>query len=230
MRTAILQSNYIPWKGYFDIIGMVDVFVLYDDVQFTKNDWRNRNKIKQPNGPAWISIPCGKDKNRLICEVRVDEKPWREKHWKSLVNCYSNAPYWETYKDFLESFYETDWKFLSDLNHHFIKWASTEVFGFDTKFIDSRELNLTKRRGERVLECLEKVGATSYLSGPAGKAYLEESDFTERGMALEWMSYEGYPEYPQLFPPFAHEVSVIDLFVNVGPEASAYLKRDPATA
>src|SRR5690606_12379475 len=107
MRCAILQSNYIPWKGYFDLIASSDVFVLYDEVQYTKNDWRNRNKIKGPNGPIWLTIPCGSDIKRKIWQVDLPDTGWRNKHFKSIINCYSKAADLKQSLDLLENIYKT---------------------------------------------------------------------------------------------------------------------------
>ena len=223
-RVAILQSNYIPWKGYFDIIRSVDCFIFYDDVQFTKNDWRNRNRIKTPQGTRWLSIPCGTNLKRLINEVRIDPDAWQTKHYQLLEQNYNTAPYWSVYKPFLENiFLERKWEFLSELNQQVIKQISCEILGCDTTFDASEEYALQTRREDRVLELLDKVGASHYLSGPAAKSYLDEAHFVERGITLEYIDYSQYPEYSQLFPPFDHAVSIIDLLLNEGPNATNFM-------
>ena len=224
MRVAILQSNYIPWKGYFDIIGSVDLFVFHDDLQYTKGDWRNRNKIKTPNGAEWLTVPCGTSEHRLICEVELPNADWQRKHWNLIRTHYAKAPHFKRYAPFFEGIYlGRVWKNLSDMNQHVIKAISTELLGMTARFDDSRAYGLKEAKAARVVELLKKVGAGTYLSGPAAKAYLNEADFVQAGIGLEWMDYAGYPEYPQLYPPFEHAVSIIDLLFNAGPDASSLM-------
>lgn len=228
-KVAVLQSNYIPWKGYFDIIGSVDEFIFYDDLQYTNRDWRSRNKIKTDNGTIWLTIPCGKggiESGRLICEVELPQNGWQEKHWRTICQYYKKAKCFSQFKDFFEEIYlgKTHTN-LSEFNHSIIKKISTEIFGFKTKFLDSRDFDLHGVKKERLLELVKKSGATEYLSGPAAKNYVSEKDFDDIGIRLEWMDYSGYPEYPQAFPPFIHEVSVIDLIFNCGYDAVKYLEK-----
>jgi hypothetical protein len=222
MRVAILQSNYIPWKGYFDIIGSVELFIFHDDLQYTKGDWRNRNKIKTPKGVEWLTVPCGTSEHRLICDVQLTNPDWQCKHWRLIKTHYVKTPYFKQYSPFFEEIYlGRKWSNLSDMNHHIIKAISIELLGMTTRFDDSRVYNLEAAKGDRVIELLKKVGATTYLSGPAAKSYLDESAFSAECIDLEWMNYIGYPEYPQLNPPFDHSVSIIDLFFNMGPDAAS---------
>lgn len=224
MRVAILQSNYIPWKGYFDIIANVDLFLFHDDLQYTKSDWRNRNKLKTPKGTAWISVPCGTSEHRLICDVELTNSDWQKKHWNLIKAYYSAAPYFKEYQPFFEDIYlGRIWENLSDMNQYIIKAISSELLGIKVKFDDSRTYQLKKAKGDRVIELLKKVNATTYISGPAAKSYLEEAEFTAAGIDLEWMSYREYPKYPQLNPPFIHEVSIIDLLFNTGPNATLFM-------
>lgn len=224
VRVAILQSNYMPWKGYFDIIGSVDLFVFHDDLQYTKGDWRNRNKIKTPKGGEWLTVPCGTSEHRLICDVELTNSDWQRKHWNLIRTHYLKAPYFKQYSPFFEEIYlGRTWANLSDMNQYVIKAISTELLGMKAQFDDSRAYGLKTAKGDRVIELLKKVGATQYLSGPAAKSYLDESAFTAEGIDLEWMNYAGYPEYPQLNPPFDHAVSIIDLLFNTGSEATSFM-------
>ena len=224
-RIAILQSNYIPWKGYFDIINSVDEFVFHDDLQYTKNDWRNRNKIITEKGAIWLTIPCGINQKRLICEVELKDFAWQTKHWNQIKRYYSKAKYWNFYKDFFSEIYLSNkWNNLSELNQTLIKRISIELLGITTIFRDSREFNLKSSKAERVLELLAKIGATSYLSGPSARNYLEESMFQDVNIDLYWMDYSGYPEYNQFYKPFTHTVSIIDLIFNEGPDSINYMK------
>ncbi len=224
-KVAILQSNYIPWKGYFDIIASVDEFIFHDDLQYTKNDWRNRNKIKTDKGIIWLTIPCGTDTHRLICEVQLNDSSWQKKHWSIIQQYYGKAPFFKEYKEFFKEFYIGQiHKNLSDMNQNLIKKISKEILGINTTFKDSREYCLTKSKGDRVLELLNKTQATYYLSGPAAKDYIDESLFKKANIELAWMDYSGYREYNQLYPPFEHGVSIIDLIFNTGKDAINYIR------
>lgn len=224
-KLAVVQSNYIPWKGYFDIINMVDLFIFHDDLQYTKQDWRNRNRIKTPHGAEWLSIPSGSNEDRLICEVELPDKSWQARHWRKISQYYAHAPYFELYKNFFADFYlHHKWVNLSDLNQHLIKKISRLFLGINTELDDSRRYNLKEKKAARVLELLKKVGASEYLSGIAAKDYLNEKQFEGAGIKLLWMDYSGYLEYDQLYPPFVHNVSIIDLLFNVGEKAYKYLK------
>jgi len=224
VRVAILQSNYMPWKGYFDIIGSVDLFVFHDDLQYTKGDWRNRNKIKTPKGAEWLTVPCGTSEHRLICDVELTNSDWQRKHWSLIQKHYVKAPCFKQYSPFFEEIYlGRRWANLSDMNQYVIKAISTELLGIKVQFDDSRAYGLKTAKGDRVIELLKKVGATTYLSGPAAKSYLDGSTFAAEGIDLEWMNYAGYPEYPQLNPPFDHAVSIIDLLFNTGSDATSFM-------
>jgi len=224
-KIALIQSNYIPWKGYFDIINSVDEFFFHDDLQYTKNDWRNRNLIKTDKGPGWITIPCGTNEKRLICEVEMKDDKWQKVHWQQIERFYHNAKYWDIYKDFFEEVYlKHRWRFLSDLNQTLIKEISHQILGIKTKFRDSREFELLHSKGERVLELLNKAEATYYLSGPLAKNYIDVDRYEEAGIRVIWMDYSGYPEYDQKYPPFEHNVSIIDLIFNEGPESHKFMK------
>ena len=223
-KVVVLQSNYIPWKGYFDLIHDADLFIFYDDLQYTKRDWRSRNKIKAAGGAEWITIPAGSDTNRLICEVELKETGWQQKHWKTLVQNYRSCPHFERYQQFFEDFYlGRQWTNLSQMNQYLIRQVAIEYLGIRTKFEDSRVFNLSGQKQDRLLELVSKVGTERYISGPAAKSYIEPGRFEEAGIELVWKDYSGYPEYPQRFPPFEHGVSILDLLFNVGPDAAWYI-------
>jgi len=223
-KVAVLQSNYLPWKGYFDIINDVDLFVFYDDVQFTKNDWRNRNKIKSSGGDSWLTVPTGARLNRLVCEVELQDHRWQKKHWKTICQNYSKAAYFNVYRSFFEEiFLNSRWDNLSALNQHLIKEISSRYLGIRTEFTDSRNFPTQGRKSERLLDFLKQVQADYYLSGPAARDYLDERVFAAAGITLNYKKYDGYPEYPQFFSPFMHQVSIIDLLFHMGPDASNYI-------
>ena len=227
-RVAILQSNYIPWKGYFDLIGAVDVFVLYDDMQYTKNDWRNRNKIKTAQGVQWLTIPIrvrGKFTQK-INETRIFEKRWAEKHLKSLEFNYKRSLYFDDIFPWLEKLYLEAGKLelLSQINFLFIKEICKRI-GICTKLIDSRQFKIEGTKSHALISVLKQIKEIdSYLSGPSAKDYLDEDIFTKENIKVNWMDYNGYPEYRQLHLPFVHEVSILDLFFNEGRNAPAFLK------
>lgn len=221
---SILQSNYIPWKGYFDIIAKSDVFVVYDEVQFTKNDWRNRNLIKTATGKQWITIPVNqKSLDQRIFETEISLQTWAKKHQGMLQANYAKAPCFKEMKDRIFSLYDTNDKLLSSINLRFIR-GICEMLDIKTKIIDSRELNLTGDKVEKLVDACTKLNASVYLSGPAAKSYIDEKLFIDSNIQLEWMDYGGYKEYHQLFPPFDHGVSILDLIFNMGSDAKKYLK------
>lgn len=224
-RAAIVQSNYIPWKGYFDLIAAVDEFILYDDVQFTKNDWRNRNKIKTPQGVQWITVPVGQGIRRRIRDVELSDHLWQEKHWRTLETNYRRAPHFAEVATVVEPLYrQGQHRFLSALNRVFIEAICTYL-GVRTKIRNSWDLELIEGKSERLAHLCTQVGATEYISGPAAKNYLDERAFADRGIRLTWFDYDGYPEYPQLWGEFVHSVTILDLLFNCGKKANKYMKK-----
>ena len=221
---AVLQSNYLPWRGYFDIIHDADLFIFYDDVQYTKNDWRNRNKVKVPEGTAWITVPVGQALDRRICDVQIRDHHWQQKHWRTWLQYYGQAPYFSLCEDFLRRIYiERKWTSLSELNQHLIVTIARDFLRVTTQFADSRDFRVAGDRLDRLLGLLRAAGATRYISGPAAKSYIDPRRFADAGIELTFKSYDGYPEYPQNFPPFEQSVSIVDLLCNTGPDASSYV-------
>ncbi|MGV7229159.1 MAG: WbqC family protein [Nitrospirales bacterium] len=223
-KVAIVQSSYIPWKGYFDLINIVDEFILYDDAQYTKGDWRNRNKIKIPKGTTWLTIPI-KNKGQSgqkIREAQVADHGWASKHWKVIKYNYSKAPYFEEISPNLEILYKECSRetYLSKINYRFLK-AIVDMIGIDTCISWSMDYEYGGDRTEALVALCQQVGAGEYLSGPAAKNYLDEKRFELAGIQVCWMDYGGYPAYCQLYsPPFIHEVSIIDLLMNEGCEGA----------
>lgn len=221
---AILQSNYIPWKGYFDIINDVDLFIFYDDVQFTKNDWRNRNKIKTPSGTSWLTIPVGSHIDLKICDVLLPKSNWQEKHWKTICQNYSNTPYFNYYSKVFEEIYlGMNWLTLSELNQYIIKRIASDMLSINTQFSDSRAYSAIGAKQDRLLDILRKVGANLYVSGPAAKDYIDIQGFSDAGIELIYKDYSGYPEYNQQYPPYDQYISILDLLFQVGPKAPWYI-------
>jgi hypothetical protein len=226
-RVAIVQSCYVPWKGYFDLINQVDHFLLYDDAEYSKNTWRNRNRVKTSGGTKWLTIPVvysGRSRQR-IDEVQVSDQGWSLRHWKTLQQNYARAPYFDTYAADLEELYlltrETR---LSAINRMFIDHICG-LLGITTTLSWASDLYVGPTGGsERVVQLCKAAGADVYLSGPAARAYLDVPQFKEAGIDVDWMSYDDYPTYPQLYPPFEHAVTILDLLFNVGSDAPRYLK------
>ena len=161
-RVAICQSNYIPWKGYFDLIHDVDLFVFYDDVQYTVRDWRSRNVIKTPNGFLWLSVPVGANRNRLINEVAIDSNEWQQTHWKSICQNYKKAKYFLLYRDFFEEIYlNRMWDNLSKLNQFLIEHIAKEFLQIKTKFANSTEFHRNGEKQAAILSLLESTGAST---------------------------------------------------------------------
>lgn len=225
MKAAILQSNYIPWKGYFDLMNSADVFIIYDEVQYTKNDWRNRNRIKTGNGTIWLTIPVRQQKlAQRIIDTEVANNDWRKKHWNSILMSYSKAPFFKRYSSTFETLYlNSEETFLSKINYQFFKTIN-EILGIKTKLLWSQDLELIEGKTERLVDLCEKVGATEYISGPAAKDYLDVDKFVTKNIKVSWMDYSGYPEYAQLNPPFEHYVSILDLIFNEGDKATDFMK------
>ncbi|MCT7614591.1 WbqC family protein [Aliarcobacter butzleri] len=225
-KIAILQSNYIPWKGYFDLINRVDEFILYDDMQYTRRDWRNRNKIKTPQGLQWLSIPIeikGKFFQK-INETKVSEKDWAKKHWQSILRNYSKSKYFKDYKDIFEEMYlNCEEEYLSQINYKFITTIN-EILEIKTKLRWSNEFKLVDGQTEKLLGICKDCNAEIYISGPAAKDYFDEELAKKENIKVEWMDYSGYKEYEQLNPPFEHRVSILDLIFNEGTNAKNFMK------
>lgn len=220
-RVAIVQSSYIPWKGFFDLIQSVDEFMLFDDAQYTRRDWRNRNVVKTKEGPAWLTIPVRATGNfhAPVRDIETDGHKWRETHWRTIAGSYTRAPHFADYAAVFEGLYlGTSETKLSLVNRAFIE-AICGILGIHTKLSWSMDYVVERGRTERLVSLCRQAGATTYLSGPTARGYMEEALFAEAGIALEFFDYSGYPEYPQFFPPFRHEVSVLDLLFQEGPRA-----------
>jgi hypothetical protein len=223
-RVAIIQSSYIPWKGYFDIIHDVDEFIFLDDVQYTVRDWRTRNRIKTAHGSIWLTVPAGSSRNRLLCDVAIENNGWQKKHWKAICHNYSRAPYFRDYEQFFEELYlSRDWSNLSEMNQYMIRRIASQLLGIKTAFTDSRSYAAQGAKLDRILDLIRLSGGTSYLSGPTAAGYLDATKFEALGIPLRLKDYSDYPDYPQLYPPFEHGVSVLDLIFNVGPQAPDFI-------
>lgn len=224
-RIAIVQSNYIPWKGYFDLIAATDEFILYDDAQYTRRDWRNRNQIKTPQGVQWLTVPV-KVKGRYhqsIRETEIDGTQWAQQHRTRLRQNYARAPHFARYAEQLEALYLNGrHDTLSALNLAMLAWINRQL-GIATRISSSSDYTLEGDRTDKLLNLCLQAGATEYLSGPAARDYLDESRFAAEGIAVRWFDYPAYPPYAQLWGEFVHGVTVLDVLFHCGPEARRHV-------
>jgi hypothetical protein len=227
MRAVIIQSNYIPWKGYFDLLARADVVVLLDSVQSTKNDWRNRNAIKTAGGKLWLTIPIRHSNALRIREVEVAGNNWHQKHFRSISQAYARAPHAPDILPLIGEWYAraAEQTRLSAINRLFLDGAAS-LLGIETPMIDVASIMDDAEHDRldptgRLVEICRRVGADAYLSGPAARSYLDEEAFGSRAIRVEWFDYDGYPQYPQLHGEFDHAVSIVDPLLMLGPSARA---------
>jgi hypothetical protein len=224
LKVAILQPNYIPWKGVFDMVHAVDVFVFLDDVQYTVRDWRNRNKVKTLDGQtAWLSVPVLGGRNQAITEVVIDQaQPWAHKHTEVVRHSYGKTPFYGEYAPRFAEILGRRHERLADLDIDLMREVCGWL-GIPREFRRSSELAPEGTKDDRLIDLVRKVGGDHYLSGPAARAYIRPERFAEAGITLGWQDYTGYPEYPQIAGPFDHAVTVLDLLFAVGPAAPEYI-------
>ena len=225
-KIAILQPNYIPWKGVFDLINKVDVFVFYDDVQYTKKDWRNRNKIKTKNGDIWITVPVVTKghQEQLIVDTHIDvSSNWQHKHYKTIRSNYAKAKYFDKFHYILEEIYLNNyWTRISDLNIFSTKLIA-EALNINTRWVKSSDLQVDgSKDGERAIKICKQLECDYFINGPASKEFLNEELFIKNDIELVYMDYS-YKEYEQLYKPFSHNVSVLDVLFNCGENAPNFI-------
>lgn len=222
-KVAILQSNYLPWKGVFDMMHQVDTFVFLEDVQYTEHDWRNRNRIMTKDGVKWVTVPVNHKIGQKINEARINEKMnWQRKHYNSFQMNYAKAPFFKQYKWILEDLYiDKQWTKISDFNIYAIKLIAKEL-NIVTEFINSSYVKGDGKKDDRIVEICKKLNATEYLSGPAAKSYIKPEKFENANIKLEYIKYN-YPRYKQLHEPFNHFVTILDLLFNCGLDSPYYI-------
>jgi hypothetical protein len=224
---VILQPSYIPWRGFFDLVHRADVFVFYDDVQYDKHGWRNRNRVKTAQGTKWLTIPVlsrgNVSEGLALKDTRIAwAEDWAKKHAATITQSYRRAPFFASYAPLVERFYAQRPELLCDFAiATTIELARVlEISG--TRFVRSSELGVEGSKTGRLVEIVKRVGADLYLSGPSAKDYLDETLFRDAGVGVEYMAYQ-YPELDQLHPPYDPQVTVLDLLFMKGPEAASFI-------
>lgn len=226
MNILVIQSNYIPWKGYFDNIAKADIFVVHDNMQYTKQDWRNRNLIKTNTGLKWLTIPVEAKGSHLktINDTLIADNNWKKKHLIQLRENYAKAACFKEMINWVEEIYMTaEGIGLSSINIHLLK-KICYLLKIDTPFINSMDLKSVGDPTERLVNICMELNGDRYITGPAAKNYLNEDLFKEKGIEIEYVDYSGYPEYQQPYPPFNHSVSILDMIFNCGTNSVDYMK------
>ena len=223
MNVVILQPSYIPWRGYFDQICRADLFIFYDDIQYDKHGWRNRNQIKTAQGRQWLTIPVhsrGVTDGIPVRSVKIDwSKPWAKNHLKTLTMAYSKTPYFRKYLPLIESFYIRRDEALADFTIATTETIARTLGILSTRFMRSSELpGINGQKSDRLIQILTHVGAKHYISGPSARDYVEQDKFDAAGITLEYIKYN-YPVYDQLYPPFEPFISALDLLFMTGERA-----------
>jgi hypothetical protein len=225
MIIGILQPGYLPWLGFFEQMYRSDIFVLYDDVQYDKEGWRNRNRIKTVNGGQWLTVPVlvTFSDRPLISDIRINnEVNWRKKHLTSIMQNYGKTPFFEDYHQLFEEAYSREWEFLVDLDVYFIMKLA-ECLGMEgKKIIRSSALPVQGERIERLVHLCKHFGADTFYEGAAGRNYIDEGAFLKEGVRVEFQDYD-HPIYSQLYGEFVSHLSVIDLLFNHGKESLSIL-------
>jgi hypothetical protein len=222
MRVGVIQSSYVPWRGYFDFIQSVDRFVIYDDVQFSPGSWRNRNRVKTEKGLKWLTVPVKKHLGLAVDETLIEHAhPWVEQNRGLLKSSLGKSPFFRDAVELWEQAVGEPSKTIAELNVRLIREICAYL-NIGTPLVFAREFQLTGNKTDRLIQLLRRIGATTYVSGPTAKGYLDETAFRENGIRLEYKSYV-YEPYPQPFGPFEGAVSVLDLIANVGPRSRDFL-------
>jgi hypothetical protein len=225
-RVIITQSNYIPWKGYFTSMRKATHFVIYDDAQYTKRDWRNRNKIITQSGPSWLSIPIDvKGKfHQKINEAKINNHSWNVDHWNKIEHSYRKSPFYQEYSKHFKDLYLKELKnvvYLTDVNNIILK-KCIALLGIDIQVLDSREFDIRGGKTEKLINICNDLQAKEYFTGPAAKGYIEEDLFMKNNIKLSYYDLENFPVYQQKWDGFDHKVSILDMFFNLGDDTIKY--------
>jgi hypothetical protein len=225
MKVVISQPMFFPWVGFFEQIKLSDIYVHYNDVQYSKGGFTNRVQVKSPEGIKWLTVPL---KNlhlgQVINQVEVNnQQNWRDNHFDLLKRSYEMAPYYSEMLKLVETVYSRDWLLLDDLSQATLH-AVCDYFDFfrDRNFICINDLNVGGASSERVLATTLKLGADTYITGHGASKYLNHGIFEDAGVRVEYMNYQKKP-YPQLYGEFTPYVSILDLIANVGKEGVSWI-------
>jgi hypothetical protein len=221
------QPTYLPWLGLFHKISLADSFVSFNQVQYLTKDWNNRNRIKTPQGPMWLTVPVlskGYLKKK-ITEIEINNSlPWRRQHWRSLLANYRRSPYFQNFSDFFEDVYQREWHFLAELDEYMLKWF-LKTLGIQTRFLDASQFEFQGAKSELVLDMCRQLRADTCVFGALGKEYVKVEEFETAGIKVVFQDYN-HPTYPQQHGAFVSHLSIVDLLFNCGPDSLAILKKD----
>jgi hypothetical protein len=223
-KVGIIQPSYLPWRGFFDFVHEVDVFVFLDDVQYTVRDWRNRNRIKTRDGSAiWLTVPVLGGRNQLIRDAKIDNaQPWVRKHLQAIERSYGRTAHFGEYFEALSAIYRRGFDLLSDLDIALTK-ALCDWLGVKRELVVASSLDCPGTKDEKLLAIVQRLGGSVYVSGPSAAAYLRPEIWRAAGVDLVYKDYSGYPEYPQISHPFEPSVSVLDTLFMLGASAPDYI-------
>lgn len=227
MILSVHQPQYLPWLGYFHKIVRSDLFLYLDDVQYKKREFQNRNKIKTPNGPLWLTIPVITKGlyTQHIKDVRINrEEDWEQDHWKSIEFNYRKAAYFNEHRDFFYGLFQKKWDSLQEISVTIIDHVLSYL-GIATPRKFSSEYNAATLSTERIIELCKKTGADTYLSGAGGRAYMDETLFDKSGIKVMYQDFK-HPEYPQLYGSFEPYMSIVDMLFNAGPQCRELLLKN----
>ncbi len=223
MVAGILQPGYLPWLGFFEQLLKSDVFVIYDDVQYDKNGWRNRNRIKTAQGVQWLTVPVSYEFGDLVKDVRIDNKTnWRKKHLSSLKMSYARSPFLKDYAGIFEEGYGRDWELLIDLDMFFIERLAAALGITGKRIARSSELGIEGDKTGRLINICRHFGADVFYEGASGASYISPGDFERQGVTVQFQDFK-HPAYPQPHGDFVPYMSVVDLLFNCGPESLSIL-------
>ena len=223
MRVAIHQPQYLPWLGYLDKLNRSDVFVLLDTVQFKKNEWQNRNRIRTAQGWQYLTVPVLHEFPQRLDQVRINNQTdWRRKHVQALETHYGKAPHYGRYAPLFLELLARDWERLSLLNEAVLS-ALAGAFGITTPIVRASQFEAREEQTGRLVDLCKAVGADCYLAGAGGRGYMNLEEFQAGGIAVEFQDFMS-PEYAQVYRPFIAELSAIDLLFNCGGEGFRYVR------
>ena len=225
-KLIITQSNYIPWKGYMTSMKYATHIILYDTAQYTRRDWRNRNKIITPNGPTWLSIPIDvKGKyHQKVNEAKVKNHTWSIDHWNKIRQNYRLAPHFKEYARIFEPVYREElpqYEYLTDINKRMLQLC-IELLGLEIEVLDSRDFEIRGDKTGKLINLCKDMNADEYFTGPAARNYINEDYFADNDIALTYYDLEDFPTYEQQWDGFDHYVSVLDMFFNLGGSTPSY--------